>query len=198
MTKGFTMRRRVATCAALSWVALLTPLVICAGAPTQKQDQPTERKLKARDIRWEEHFGELKAEPDTIYCLMGSGFFRAPTSSNFDTLVKRWLSQHPDAGVTPVSTVGPLMVSRPKSQMTWAWVVDGEANLNEYLVRQGACSGDTMQTGFSSSASTTGDVHQSGLLVAAEIYKRFQQRIAEAEKQAKRQKLGIWRASGRR
>lgn len=78
------MKRRVATCAALSCVALLTHLVICAGAPAQKQDQPTERKLKARDIRWEEHFGELKAEPDTIYCLMGSGFFRAPTSSNFD------------------------------------------------------------------------------------------------------------------
>lgn len=153
--------------------------------------QPAAKPLLARDVQWMPPFGIRKTQPDTIYCLMASGFFRAPTTADFKAKVAQWLAKHPDARVTPVWRMGSISTSDPKATQTSVWVTDGAGpSLNLYLVQQGICPGGTMVVMESASAKS------SARLISKAEYKRFLAKVLAAENAARRAKRGIWRKGG--
>src|SRR5688500_4555413 len=103
-------------------------------------------QLTVKDFKFDSWFGyELNSKTETVYCLLGAGFFRAPRAENTDSLISAWTKQHPDAFVIPVSTSGPTMTDSKESKMIYAWVVDKSDTLNIILVRHGCIPGGTMQ-----------------------------------------------------
>src|SRR5215510_1513999 len=128
----------------LTMVFLLGPGVAVAQEQViQFSARPAER-YKASSITWEGHFGGRKEEPYNIYTLMSRGGFRAPTSKNYEELIKAWLAKHPSADVIVVYTLDGAWTQFPDSKSKWVWIVDGDDNLNIHLVRLGGCSAWTM------------------------------------------------------
>ncbi len=138
-------------------------------------------KIKASGISWSGHFGDRKEEPNNLYILMTQGGFRAPTSKDFESLIKTWLNEHSNANAIVVYTMGGLMSNSPDSKMKAVWVVDSNDNLNIYLVRKGGCPAGTMLLNKGDETPLT-----------REDYETFAKKIIEAEALAKKEKLGIW------
>src|SRR5579875_3535010 len=64
------------------------------------------------------HFKALlgaRAGDNTVYCLMGLGFIRAPRTDDVDQVASAWLADHPLAVVTLVDSG--LVMGRPGSVM---------------------------------------------------------------------------------
>ncbi len=179
-------------------VILMIPLtVICK-----------DRNLLASKIHWEGIFGSLKKDPSTTYCLMGVGFFRAPVSEDINKVINEWMENHPKAYLVPISILQPFKINNPKSKQVYVWVVDGENNLNLYLVRMGCCPAGTMQSiteiDLSIPESDQNDpeierynqeiskLQKDKLLIEKIEYNEFITKVTEAEEQAKKDKLGIW------
>ncbi|MGE5529038.1 MAG: hypothetical protein ACM3X6_07845 [Patescibacteria group bacterium] len=168
-------------------------------------NEPT---LLASDINWESQFGSIKDKPSIIYCLMGMGFFRAPTSKEIDEVIHEWLAEHPEAYLVPISIMQPLLNNDPDSKLIYVWVVDGDDNLNIHLVRMGCCSASAMQSlaaidfsDLENDQNTPKDdwfievisqLKQQKLLIDKEEYEKFITKTIEAEQQAMIEKLGIW------
>jgi hypothetical protein len=150
---------------------------------TQFSARPAE-KYKVSSIQWMGHFGGRKEEPKNIYILMSQGGFLAPTSENYESLIKVWLAEHPNADAIVVYTQDGMMVDIPDSKMKWVWVVDGDENLNVHLVRMGGCPAGTMLL-------NKGDKTP----VTREEYEAFTKKVIEAEALAKKEGLGIWSKS---
>jgi len=129
-----------------------------------------------RDIKFESIFGYPK-DSAKVYCLLGSGFFRAPRSDNSDSLISDWMKKHPDANLILVSTIN------DKSQMTYCWVIDKADTLNNFLIRNGCYPGGTMLKPGSGFAQTH---------IKKETYNLFIEQIKSAEIYARDKKLGIW------
>jgi hypothetical protein len=179
------IRNALAALTAIS-AALLVTVIMAPRLGRQRS------ALHAALLRWNGPFGASNRDPHTIYCLMGQGYFRAETSTDFDSLVHHWIKIHPRAVVTTVCRFGPASRYDPRSQIAWVWVADDTANLNEYLVSQGGCSWMTMQMGSSITPTRTESFWETGLLVSLQSYQKFLIRVAAAEQQAKRQGAGIW------
>ncbi|CAN5592774.1 hypothetical protein BH20ACI4_BH20ACI4_22520 [soil metagenome] len=141
---------------------------------------PTE-KVKASSITWKSHFGGRKEEPENMYTLMTQGGFRAPTSDNFENLIQTWLAKHSKAETVLVYEMEGMMSNNPNSKMKAVWVVEGEENLNIYLVRNGGCPGGTMVLNVGDKTPLT-----------KEEYEAFVKKLIEAEQLAKKEQLGIW------
>ena len=141
-------------------------------------------KIKASEISWKGHFGGRKTEPSNIYILMTQGGFLAPTSKNFEGLIKSWLAEHFNAQTKVVYVLDGMLADVPDSKMKAVWIVDGDANLNIHLVRQGGCPAGTMLLNPEDKTSLT-----------REEYQAFEKKVIEAEKIAKEENLGIWRES---
>ena len=141
-------------------------------------------KIKASEISWQGHFGGRKSEPNNVYILMTQGGFLAPTSKNFENLIKSWLAEHPNAQTNVVYVLDGMLTDVPDSKMKAVWIVDGNANLNIHLVRQGGCPAGTMLLNPEDKTSLT-----------REEYQAFEKKVIEAEKLAKEEKLGIWNDS---
>ena len=90
----------------------------CSG---QRNDN---EELKLKDFKFESIFGSIDSEPDNMYCLLGTGFFRTPRSDNSDSLINTWIKNHPQATVIPVSSFGPVETKNPDSKMTYCWGID--------------------------------------------------------------------------
>jgi hypothetical protein len=171
-------------------VALLLVFLWLSAVPLWAQDQeihfsalPSE-KVKASDITWQHHFGYRKEEPNNVYILMTQGGFLAPTSKNFESLIKSWLAKHPKANAIVVYTLEGMMEAIPDSKMKAVWIVDGNDNLNIHLVRMGGCPAGTM---FMNRRDKTA--------LTREEYESFVMKVIEAEDLAKKEKLGIWSES---
>jgi hypothetical protein len=165
---------------------LLTVLCLSAVAAFS-QDQEIKfsalasETAKASSITWRQHFGYRKEEPHNTYILMTQGGFRAPTSTNLESLIRSWLREHPNADLILVYTIEPMMTTIPDSKMKSVWVVDGEDNLNIHLVRMGGCPAGTMLLNGGDKTPVT-----------REDYEAFSKKVIEAEGLAKKEKLGIW------
>lgn len=138
-------------------------------------------KHSVSEIVWKGHFGGREAEPHSIYCLMTQGGFLAPTSRDYEDLIKTWLAEHTKAEVRVVYVLSPALTDFPDSKMKSVWVVDGDALLNLYLVRRGGCPAGTMLLNRGDKTSLT----------QAE-YESFAKTVIDAEGQAKKERLGIW------
>ncbi|HEX8566699.1 MAG TPA: hypothetical protein VF648_13735 [Pyrinomonadaceae bacterium] len=141
-------------------------------------------KIKASNISWEGHFGGRKGEPNNLYTLMTQGGFLAPTSKNYEALIKSWLDEHPNAQTTVVYVLEGMLTDVPDSKMKAVWITDGDANLNIHLVRIGGCPAGTMLLNPEDKTSLT-----------QEEYQTFAKKLIEAQQLAKQEKLGIWSES---
>ena len=162
---------------------------------------PTYGQLTLKEFKFDSWFGyELNSTTETVYCLLGTGFFRAPRAENTDSLISSWTKQHPDALVIPVYTSGPTMTDSKKSKMIYSWIVDKSDTLNIILVRQGCIPGGTMQRPetwdemdkekrklWHDNKKPNEKIH-----VDSKAYKDFLDKVAKAETEARNNKLGIW------
>jgi hypothetical protein len=158
-------------------------------------------QLTLKEFKFDSWFGyELNSKTETAYCLLGTGFFRAPRANNTDSLISTWTNQHPDALVIPVYTSGPTMTDSKESRIIYTWVVDKSDTLNIILVRQGCVPGGTMQR-----PPTWKEMNKKQrklfydnkkpkeqLYVDSKSYNDFLDKVAKAEKEAQEKELGIW------
>lgn len=131
-------------------------------------------RVSVSSVTWKEHFGARKEDPQKVYILMTQGAFRAPTSTNFEELMKSWIDEHPKAEMMTVFKID-------GSKFNAVWVVDKDKNLNIYLVRRGGCPAGVMVL-------NQGD----DTPLSRETYEVFEKEVWEAEKLARMEKLGIW------
>src|ERR1044072_9946216 len=141
--KKMKIHRSIFGIVALLLLGLNVTASLAQGQEIQFSALPAE-KVKTSIITWKMHFGSRKGEPNNVYILMTQGGFRAPTSKDFETLIKSWLEKHPNADAIVVYTLEGMMVNIPDSKMKAVWVVDGNDNLNVHLVRMGGCPAGTM------------------------------------------------------
>ena len=115
---------------------------------------------------------------------MAHGWLLGTKSKNVQTVMGAWLKDHPKAAVVSVFSSGPMWTKNPSSKLAFVWVAQGNDNLNIELVRQGCISPETQVLGPDEKPE-----------VSREDYKAFIQKIIEAVRQAKEQKIGIWKES---
>ena len=179
---------------------LIIILILLTFSPCKSQEKQKE-ELKLSDFKFESIFGSTTSEPKTIYCLLGTGFFRAPSSDNSDSLIENWINLHPNAIVVPVSSFGPTDIEDPESKMVYCWIIDQKDTLNNYLIRQGCFPGGTMMRPktWNEMEKWEKELYEDSdekmdiqVLVDKEVYDIFIEQIKTAELFAKKEKLGIW------
>ncbi len=184
------------------------------------QEHALAQDLRARDLQWasifgtvpvdtdtsygsgrQASFGAIPSGQDTIYTLLGRGYFLADRSEEVQGMIAKWVIDHPDARVIPVTSSGPVMVYRPNSRNIYCWLVDGEENLNELIIRWGGYPGGTMRR-----PETWDELPEwekelypeeekgngATVLIDEASYLSFVQRINEAEQEARAAGPGIW------
>ena len=175
-----------------NWIKIIGLIICCT---------PIYGQSTLKDFKFDTWFGyELKSKSENSYCLLGTGFFRAPSSDNTDSLISNWTRQHPNAKVIPVYAFGPIMADSPNSKQIYCWVVDNSDTLNIILVRQGCIPGGTMQRPqtwdemdkkqrelWYDNKKPIEQVH-----VDSKSYGDFLDNVLTAEKEAQEKKLGIW------
>jgi hypothetical protein len=67
------------------------------------------------------------------YFFFKHGFFPGVRSDEEAAIIAEWKSQHPNAKVVPVSIFG----EKAKFPIVYFWAVDGEENLNLFLIKKG-------------------------------------------------------------
>ena len=132
---------------------------------------------------WKEGVYDRKDGPHTVFLLLNTGGAVDPRlSANFRELVKSWLGKHTAAEAFVVGTIPGV-----SSHRGWTFkpvlVADRDDVLNIYLVRQGACPYHFMVPSQNS---------EWGVPLTSAQIRTLQKRLAEAELQARKEKLGIW------
>ena len=168
-----------------------TIFVVVAITTARGQDKTSEikfsafppDKVSASSITWKLHFGSRREEPHNMYILMAQGGFRAPTSDDFEILMRSWLKEHSDAEAFVFYKLSPALTDFPDSVMKCVWVVSGNENLNLYLVRKGALPAGTQLLNPGDETS-----------VSQPSYEAFTKEAIASEELAKKEKLGIWKS----
>ena len=126
-----------------------------------------------------------KLKIPTIFSLDTPSIYQANLDVSFHKITKKWLSDHPDSLVIEVHRY-PVFPQKgiEYARESYVWVIDGDENLNIQLVKNGACDAKTM---------LLNKEYEKDILVAKEKYDGFKQKIIEAEKTAKENKLGVWK-----
>ena len=177
-------------------ISVLLTFTSCIGQ--DKQD----KELKLSDFEFKSIFGKTASEPQSTYCLLGTGFFRTPRSDNADSLITTWINEHPMADVIPVSAFGPVEIKDPESKMKYCWIIDQQDTLNNYLIRNGCFPGGTMMRPktWSEMEKWEKELYEDSdekidvqVFVDKTDYKRFIEQIKTAELYAKENELGIWK-----
>lgn len=157
---------------------------------------------KVSDFTFKSIFGTNSKEPDNVYCLLGTGFFRAPHSGNSDSLIYTWIENHPNALVVPVSSFGPVETAKPQSEMIYCWVIAENDTLNNYLIKNGCFSGGTMMRPktWEEMEEWEKELYEESdekpnvkVYVSDRTYEVFIEQIISAEINARSNKNGIWR-----
>ena len=152
-------------------------LIALSSCTTSTKEEPIELK----DLKFESTLGYNSLDTNSIYCLLKTGFFRAPSSKESDSLINSWITLHPKAKIISVSSFGPVMTDLPNSKMIYCWVVDKHDTLNNYLIKNGCYSRGTML-----------NPNKNDTDLPDQIYMAFKKQIKNAENYAKKKKLGIW------
>lgn len=160
----------------------------------------TTEKHYLKNFKFDGYFGYQNDDKNTSYCLLGQGFFRTPHSSNSDSLLKSWLTNHPNAIVVSVSTLATPEKSNPKLNLTYCWIIDNNDTLNNYLIRQGCYPGGTMQRPQSWDEMSRKekelyknmDKPKVTVHIDKKTYGIFIEQIESAETYSRDNKLGIW------
>jgi len=169
----------------------LAPLVLA----TARAQNDAEAAFPASQLQFKSVFAS-RAATRAVYCLLGNGFFRAPSSGDIDALIAAFLAAHPAAQAVPV-TVTAQNIGNAKSgvPMIYIWVEDGDVNLNVNLVREGAYPGNVMLDvvqAFGGRIASMKDEEKPRRLIANDKYQAFIARVAGAQDAAKAEKKGVW------
>ncbi|KEO75473.1 hypothetical protein [Anditalea andensis] len=163
--------------------------------------QESNQSLKIADFEFTSIFGINTNDYINQYCLLGSGYFRAPRSENSDSLIIDWLNIHPRARVVPVSTVKSSDSNGNNTNMVYCWVIDKEDTLNNYLIKNGAYPGETMvrpqtwdelETWKKATYQGRDKKANVEVYIDNKTYETFIEQIKTAELYARNKKLGIW------
>jgi endonuclease YncB( thermonuclease family) len=160
------------------------------------------------DLTFHDGFGSRKGDRRT-YVLTGCCWIRGIRFGDPDQFVTKWIGQHPQATVTPVSKMT-LM----SDELVYVSVKDGDTSLNVELIRAGIYPGGAMadmvdnddhlieimrkpelafaRKEFEKGRAETPQEHRPKRFISDEEYQRFSQQVTEAEKEARAEKLGIW------
>ena len=136
------------------------------------------KKLSMAQVKFESIFG-YPEDSSCVYCLLGSGFFRAPRADNTDSLINDWKHKHPSDILLHIS------ILKDESKMTYCWAIDNNDTLNIILIRNGCYPGGTM---LGSRKNTS----ISEVYISLSTYDTFIEQLKSAETFAKNNKLGIW------
>lgn len=154
------------------------------------------KPLKISEFKFDGIFGGNLNYPNFVYCLLGSGFFRTPSSDNADSLIKDWLKKHPDANVFSVSAINSQVI-----KIIYCWVIDGQDTLNNFLIKNGCFPGgtmirpktwDEMDTREKELYDESDEKPNVKVFVDKETYENFIEQIKSAELYARENKLGVW------
>ncbi|RZJ33578.1 MAG: hypothetical protein EOO51_13275 [Flavobacterium sp.] len=154
-------------------------------------------EIQLKDLEFNSIFAQTEHDSVNIYSLLGLGFFKAPSSSDAETVIKNWIQNNKDAKVTLISTL-----KNPKSNVNYIWLTDANGQtINEYLVARGCFPGGAMmrpQTFEEMSRDEQEMYRENGVEwnveveVDRELYEVFVERIRAAEEIARKSRLGIW------
>lgn len=170
--------------------------------------------FQARELQFHDIFAQRAGE-QTMYCLLGNGFFMAPRSSDVKSLVNNWLTLHPEAQAIPVSIIGEGS-TRP---MIYIWLIDKGESLNLHLIKNGAFPADVMLDAVHFSDMSRDSPQQKSIQAGIDAYSRanptappppkegpprrlqpdaayasFLKQLADADRFARSQHLGVWAA----
>jgi hypothetical protein len=160
--------------------------------------QDTKEFFKISDFKFQSIFGTTSKEPKSIYCLLGTGFFRTPRSDNSDSLITEWIKTHPNAKIVSVSSFETI---DPNSKMIYCWAIDSKDTLNNYLIKNGCFPGGTMMRPKTWNEmgkrekelyEDTDEKPDVKVHVDKITYDTFIEQIKVAELYARENKLGIW------
>ena len=179
----------------ISFLTILFSLIFQSCHGQQTMD------ISLNDLTFSSIFGDNKKDSLHTYCLLGTGYFRTPRSDNSDSLIKVWLTQHPQAKVIPVTTHGPTFTDYPESKITYCWLVDGNDTINNYLIKNGCFPGGTMMRPETYDEMSKEmkeiykDMPKPNIIVHVDkkVYDNFIEQIKVAEIFAENNKLGIWK-----
>ncbi|MBF9253996.1 hypothetical protein I2I11_11895 [Pontibacter sp. 172403-2] len=160
-----------------------------------------QHSLTVKEVKFDGIFGaavNTSSNVQTIYCLLGLGYFLAPESDNIDVIIAKWIEDHPNARIIPVYTFGPIATDDKSSTMTYCWVSDKEENLNIWLVKQGCVHGQNLQYPTKEIKKQMGmDQLDNNSYERVHIndseYQKFIQLAKDATTYAFENKLGIWK-----
>jgi hypothetical protein len=144
----------------------------------------------ASEITFQEIFGGRKGE-NTVYCLLGNGYFRSIHSEEVRAIITAWLAEHPKAQALPVSS-RPAKEFGPSGHWIYVVIEDGEETLNTALVRAGAFPGRVMLDAVYARAARGSTAAEGQRLLPEERYEAFLDRVARAQTDAKENRRGIW------
>lgn len=159
----------------------------------------TQTELTIKEVEFDGIFGSTELDSTSVYCLLGMGYFRAPSSDNIDSVITAWINEHPNAIVKPIYSSGPSLTDEPESRIIYCWVIDGTANLNLWLAEQGCTHGINLQyptKKIKKQLGMTGkdfkDQYEKVYVNKAE-YEQFIELAQRATNKAFENKRGIWK-----
>lgn len=138
--------------------------------------------IRPGNLKFKSIFGYSNTDSLQAYCLLGTGFLRAASASNTDSLIDIWINNHPNASVIPITTL-----DGPDYKLTYCWLVDKGDTINNYLIKNGCFAGGTMMYPESSTNDAKIEIH-----IDRKGYAAFIKQIERAETFAQKNKLGIW------
>lgn len=169
------------------YFVLFSMFLSLSGCGQQKKD------ITLKDVRFTSIFGEDLTDKNHVYSLLGMGYFRTPKSKNSDSLISKWMADHPNARIIPVST----LVESHESQ-TYCLVVYKQDTLNCYLIKNGCFPGGTMERPQTfkelskKQKDIYGDEYKIIVHISSDAYALYINQIKHAEEYAKINKLGVW------
>lgn len=176
-------------------------LLILLGIGTSAQSTEI---IKASGIFWFGFEGYSQSDANSMYMLMGSGFFAAERDPSAEQLTNGWIKDHPNATVTIVNEISEdndpnqTEAGKPIRAMRYSWVQDGNDCLNIFLVRNGCCPGGVMIDAKEMTDQWKEHGHDHSeipvikRLVSNREYDSFIKKVKAAELHAKKDKLGIY------
>jgi hypothetical protein len=144
----------------------------------------------ASEITFQEIFGGRKGE-NTVYCLLGNGYFRSIHSEEVGAVITAWLAEHRKAQAVPVSS-RPTKEFGPSGRWIYVVIEDGKETLNTAIVRAGAFPGRVMLDAIYARAAGGSNKAEEQLLMPKERYEAYLDRIIAAQSEAKENRRGIW------
>jgi hypothetical protein len=167
-------------------------LIGCAGTKTAYL-----KEVPLSEVKFQSIFGQTPNDSSIMYCLLGMGYFRAPSSDSADSMISNWIISHPSAILIPVYSQ-PL--KPPNSMFLYVIAVDNQDTLNYYLIKNGCFPGGTMQRAQKWSEMSSKERKNFGkgyeeitVYMADPKYKNYLNQIIDAEKYAHDKQLGIWK-----